>query len=368
MNKTVLIAAGGTGGHFYPALALARELKAQGLEPVFLLAGQVQAQPLLDQEGFAYRMIAGKGLPRKISLKLFTALAELAKGILATRNHLKELKPALVIGMGSYASFAAIFCAWAARIPTMIHEQNVKPGLTNRILSRVASRIALGFPDSEPYFAGRSTIVTGNPIRKDVWGKSKAASLTALGLKPNLFTVLVFGGSQGAHRLNESVVEAMTLLPTPSLQRLQILHLCGAKDAASVQSAYGRLKVEAKALSYLEDMGSAYAAADLVICRSGASTVTELMAVKKPAILIPFPFATGNHQEFNARVLERLGAALVILEKDLNPSRIAQALTDFSSHPDKLSAMTKAHESSTLPLHTSTHRLAQAAQETIAAA
>ena len=208
----------------------------------------------------------------------------------------------------------------------MIHEQNMLPGLANKLLGRAVDSIAVSFQESVKHFPVSKTWVSGLPIREDMRPGEASKARAQLGLSPDLKTILVFGGSQGAHRLNQVVVETWRLLARQT-DSWQVIHVTGRADEVIMAEAYRSLGIASQVLAYSHDMPALYAAADVVICRSGASTVAELLAVQRRAILIPFPYATDNHQFFNAQILEQRGWGSIILEKDLTPARVGQEVT-----------------------------------------
>jgi len=319
----ILIAAGGTGGHLYPGLAVARALS--GHDILFVVRRGDLGRDILKKEGFAVEEISGQGLPRSLSPKLFTFPFVFIQGWLDTWSLLKRYRPDRVLGMGGYLSVPVVMTAHALGIRTMLHEQNVFPGLANRLLSRWADSVAISFPASQPYFKGKNVWVSGLPIRREIGRIDKTAARASLGLTKDLTTFLVFGGSLGAAKLNSTVVDAWPLLIQKNIP-FQVLHVTGAKDFDRVRKLYEGLQICAQVLPYCHQMAEAYAAADAVICRAGASTIAELQAAKRPALLIPYPYASNNHQLYNAQVLEKRGQAKVISDQALTPMAIADFL------------------------------------------
>lgn len=321
--RTIVIAAGGTGGHLYPGIALAQELSARGARPVFAVRENDLCRPIVTAEGFTCEGIPARGMPRRLSPAVFSFLGAQSRGFLAARALMRRLRPAAVVGMGGYISFPVITAARLAGVPTIIHEQNVLPGLANRVLARIVDRVAVSYPESTRYFPRRTTIVTGNPVRRSLFGIDRAAALERLRLSGGKFTVLVFGGSQGAAAINSAVVNAWDVIPDDARGCLQFIHAAGAADQERVAGLYREKHIPGSVMPYLMDIGDAYAAADLVISRAGATTVAELGMCGTPAILIPYPFATADHQTHNARVLAASGQASVIEEKDLSARALA---------------------------------------------
>jgi UDP-N-acetylglucosamine--N-acetylmuramyl-(pentapeptide) pyrophosphoryl-undecaprenol N-acetylglucosamine transferase len=322
-NKKIIIAAGGTGGHLYPGIALAAELKRRGYDPLFTVKENDACIEILKKEGFPYVAIPAAGLPRKLSPKLFSFVSTQLKGIMAVQKLLTAVQPAVIVGMGGFISFPLIVLGKRRGIPTLIHEQNCYPGLANRILARIADTVALSFSDSEKYFKKTRYILTGNPVRPELFASDRQAALQSFGFDASKYTVLIFGGSLGAAGINRNVGGMYSLLAGFD-KRLQFIHVTGTREYESVKKSCELLKYfTIKVFPYLHTIGDAYAAADLIICRAGATTVSELLILNKPAILIPYPYATANHQEFNARVIVNIGQGVMIREKDVTPAQLA---------------------------------------------
>ncbi len=327
----IVIVAGGTGGHLYPGLALARALK--GHEILFVVRRGDLGREILQKEGFTVREIYGQGLPRSLSLRIFSFPFQFMGGWMEGWSLLRTFRPDWVVGMGGYLSFPVIVTARLLGIKTLLHEQNVFPGLTNRLLSRWADSVAVSFPASAEYFKVK-VWVSGLPIRPEIGQMDQTTGRRNFGLDMQLPTFLVFGGSLGARRLNTLVTEAWQILLKQGL-KFQVLHVTGTKDFERVQKIYQGLSLGAKVLPYCHAMADAYAAADAVIGRAGASTVAELLTVKRPALLVPYPHASNNHQVYNANVIEKNGQGKMILDKNLEPAAIADFLTTALSHKNQ---------------------------------
>ena len=333
---SVMIVAGGTGGHLYPGVALGRALAQRGWAVAFIVRPTDLGREELEREKFAVHFVSGQGMPRRASLKAFQFPLRLAQGFGQTRRLLMDHRPDVVVGMGGYLSFPVLLTARLMGIPTMIHEQNFFPGVANRFLARYVDSVAVSFEESLAYFPKKKAWVSGLPVRQEIGRVSKPDARRRFGLNADGFTCLIFGGSQGAHRLNDIIVEAWKRL---SGVMMQVIHITGKTDHAAIERAYGALPFCAVVLPYCQDMPSAYAAADLVICRSGASTVMELAAAQRPSILIPYPHASGNHQWFNAQLLAKRGVAEVIEEKDLESGSLAQRIKTLIEQPNRLEAL-----------------------------
>lgn len=352
MKKRILIASGGTGGHFYPGYALGRELSDRGWEILFL----VRKNGLPRFSSFPAAEVDIVGFPREILKRPLSGIIFFQKLVSAyfyVRRIVLDWQPAAVVGMGGYLSFPAVLAARMLNIPSIIHESNAKLGLSNRLCSMFASRMALGLPITGLPASGNIRL-TGTPIR-DYFRTNCSSSLSRqnLGFKPSSKTVLVFGGSQGARNLNLSMVKVAQRIVSAGSGNLQFLHIAGRRDYRMVLERYEEAGLFAaphtmrdgfsavKVLEYSDEMDKVYAAADIVICRSGASTIAELIHLKKPAILVPFPFSAGGHQNDNARILENAGAAIVVRESpalsdDLHRA-LGRALSGNSIHDMKRS-------------------------------
>lgn len=322
--KRAIIAAGGTGGHFYPGLVAALELKRRGWEPLLIVKKDDPAKAKLEAEGLACLEVDLRGLPRALGPELFSFGAKLLGSVRMMSRVTRDFKPDLVVGMGGYLTFPCAFAAWRRGVPVALHESNAILGLANKAASWFGAELFWGLPPAE----GNGNVV-GTPVRPALYGRLDAESARRkLGLDPAKKTILVFGGSQGAHAINLYTAKAVK----DSGVDVQVLHLAGKGKAAETEGAYKKAGVTAKVLDYLEDMAAAYAAADVVVCRSGASTLAELAAQRKTAVLVPYPHAAANHQDANARVFERIGTARRIPETDLSTA-LGPALADLLKSP-----------------------------------
>lgn len=331
----MVFAGGGTGGHVYPAIAVAQTLEKRhpGLEVVFIGTGSAFEKRVVEGHGFRLLRVSSAGfLGRSLKAKI-SALFATGVGLIESLRTLWELKPQAVIGVGGFSSGPVMGAAILLRIPTMIQEQNYSPGLANRILARWVDRIAVSFEETRELLGDRGE-VTGNPIRMEF----SAVKVKARGTP---FCILIFGGSQGASSLNQRMMEALPLL-APQRLALRFVHMTGEKDFQRVEAAYQSERLEARVVPYLENMAEEYGKADLVIARSGATTVAELTACQKASILVPFPHAAADHQRLNAEKLEQSGAARVIPEKELTGQRLAKEIEDLLKNPDRLTAMERA--------------------------
>lgn len=335
----LVIAGGGTGGHLYPGIAVAREAQKDGSDVMFIgTTAGIEAR-VLPKEGLRLETIrAGKYKGMGLAGKLRT-LVMLPLGVMQAARVIKMFGADAVLGVGGYASFSGCIAARIAGVPVVVQEQNAYPGLANRVVGRVAETVALGFKEAAGFFPDGRTEFTGNPVRPGITSADKGKAMELFGLKPDMMTVLVFGGSAGAHRINEAVTDAAGLMGELK-DVVQFLHQTGEKDMEMVAGAYSEAGFTASVHPYIHDMASAYACADIVVCRSGAMTIAEVTAVGRPAILVPYPHAANNHQEVNARVLEKEGAAAVVLDREADGPRLASEIRSMLYSKDTLVGMT----------------------------
>jgi UDP-N-acetylglucosamine--N-acetylmuramyl-(pentapeptide) pyrophosphoryl-undecaprenol N-acetylglucosamine transferase len=344
----VIIAGGGTGGHIYPGIAIAQEFKRRNAASRVLFVGTAKGleTKIVPREGFELRLIEVTALKRVGLTKLLKSLLLLPKSFLAVRSLIQEYQPEVVIGVGGYASGPVVLMAALTGVPTLIAEQNALPGFTNRVLAKFAKAAAVTFEEARRFF-GRKAVITGNPVRAEFFSiAAKSGPVKPVGETINL---LVTGGSQGARAINEAMSGAVEFLE-PVLRkeggRFAIVHQTGEADFEKVRAAYARLSadspVQAEARPFIEKMVEAFAQADLVISRAGATTVAELAAAGKPALFVPFPFAADDHQRKNAEAVERAGAGRMILQAELTPERLAQELLWLARDAQQLQRMSAA--------------------------
>lgn len=332
----VIIAAGGTGGHIFPGVAIAREFQHRDPSTAILFVGTPRGleSKIVPREGFDLELIKVGALKGVSIFERTQALGGLPRSFVAARRILKRFNPDIVIGVGGYSSGPTLLMAAFSRIPTMVVEPNAMPGFTNRVLARYVDAAALSFADAQKYFGSRG-VVTGNPVRVDFARLAKKQRTDKL-------HVLIFGGSQGAHAINNAVVAALPLLASRS-DRLSLTHQTGERDYETVRGAYVNAGLdEADVRPFIHDMADQFERADLLICRSGATTVAEVAAAGKAAIFIPFPFATDDHQRRNAEAFVRVGAGRMILQKDLTPTRLAEELNQLIDYTDEIDRMEEA--------------------------
>lgn len=349
-KKRILIAAGGTGGHFYPGFALGSYLRDKGWEVLFLLKENDISLHRLEEAGFSCVTAEVYPFPRTLNpIRQFRFSRAFFKGISFISQCIKDYQPDAVLGTGSYVGTTAVISAWLKGIPAFIHESNSIPGLGNRIAMKICKRNLLGIPFPDKYFS-KKNVLTGTPVRKEFADlPSKVEARKQLGLKENKFTVLVFGGSQGADRINMAILSLFIVLHG----KMQFIHITGRASYQKVLDAYKAHKFadspDLLLSAYREDMPLLYAAADLVISRSGASTFAELLQTEKPAILVPFPKAADNHQFYNARELDRAGAAVCIEETDFFFKEIELMLESMADGKKSVKEMSEKYKMIKIP-------------------
>lgn len=345
----LLLAGGGTGGHIYPALTVAEALRerVKDLDILFVGSKRGLEGDVIPKAGYRLATIDVMGFKRSISAQNLTVALKAGKSLLDSWRIIRSFRPDVVVGTGGYVSGPVILAASLMGLPTMIQEQNVVPGVTNRVLARFVRAVAVSHEESRRYFGGRArVVVTGNPIRPAILAATRDQGVKELGLDPGLKTLLIFGGSQGSLAINRAVVEALPgILEIPCLQ---VLHQTGSKGYEEARRQVEDLgldedrKRRLELLPYIYHMEYALAAADLVIGRAGAISIAEITAKGIPAILIPLPTAAEHHQERNARALEDAGACVVIPEPLLSGERLLSTVRELFSDPGRLSAMAAA--------------------------
>ncbi len=339
----VIIAGGGTGGHLFPGLAVAEELikRDPATRVVFVGTERGIESKVIPKEGYPIEYLKAEGIIGKSFLKKIKAFFLFAGSIFQGMGIARSVRPDIVIGVGGYASVGMIIAARLKGIPAMIMEQNSIPGLANRFLANFADAIAVTYQESMNFFPREKTFLTGNPVRKKVLAKESHDAYSAFNIEKDKFNVLIFGGSLGARSINNAMTEALHYL-LDLRQNIQFVHQTGERDLNGVTEAYKRLGFSGAVLPFIFKMSDAYSVADLVVCRAGATTLAELTAIGKASILIPYPFAAANHQELNARKLEDMMAAKLILDKHLTGEVMARAIRELYQNADKRKEMQKA--------------------------
>ena len=327
----VLIAGGGTGGHLYPGIAVAEEFYKQDSKSEVLFVGTEKGieTRILPKQGYKLETIPSGGFINKDLFAKMISGVKIVSGFIRSFSILMRFKPDVVIGVGGYASVPMMSAAVMLRFPTVILEQNLIPGLANKVLSRIVDRVIVAFEGSKKFFR-RDVNVFGNPVRQVIIQNEYQPGGT--------FTVFVFGGSQGANAINRAVAESLGHLKTEAGD-IRFIHQTGEKDISWVKEAYRKAGIDAEVSPYIYNIEEAYNKADIVISRAGATTIAEITACRRPAILIPFPFAAHDHQRSNAEYLASLGIVEVILEGDLNGEKLAGKLKYFFKNRDILKKM-----------------------------
>lgn len=337
MSKFV-ITGGGTGGHIYPGIAIAKALLQ--LEPeakIKFIGGKGQRESVIvPKSGFDFEPILVQGFPRSLSIKWFKVLVKVPMGFIKSLSILSRFDPDVVIATGGYVSGPVALAALFLGIPVVIQEQNTMPGITNRIMGLWAKKIFLSFYEAKASFASNKTFITGNPIRSEITKVTDCRE--KLGLDKKKMTITFIGGSQGARSINMAAIEALEYL-NEYASKIQIIHQTGESDLTTVKEAYERSPFLSIIQPFFYSIEEIYSSSDLVVCRSGAMTLAEITACGLPAILVPYPYAAGNEQTFNAKVLQDKGAAIMINDNQLTGKLLADTLTSLINDKERLSEM-----------------------------
>jgi UDP-N-acetylglucosamine--N-acetylmuramyl-(pentapeptide) pyrophosphoryl-undecaprenol N-acetylglucosamine transferase len=328
----VLIAAGGTGGHIYPGIAVAKEIMRRDRSSTVRFVGTAHGLEtrLVPQAGFELSLIESAGLVNMGLRQRLRGLLILPKSFLAARRLIKTLQPEIVVGAGGYVSGPVLLMAALMRVPTLVMESNAVPGFTNRTLARFVDAAAVSFEAALPYFRGKG-VLTGNPVRSEFF------DIPAKARDPRRFRLLIFGGSQGSRAINDAMLQALTHMES-FRERMQVTHQTGELDYAKVVAGYdtsGWREVDVR--RYIDDMVAAFAENDLIISRAGATTSFELMAAGKPAVMVPLP--GQMEQQRNAEVMQNAGAARMIMQDQLTGERLAKEITDLIERPEEITRM-----------------------------
>ncbi|HEU4433524.1 MAG TPA: undecaprenyldiphospho-muramoylpentapeptide beta-N-acetylglucosaminyltransferase [Pyrinomonadaceae bacterium] len=334
----VLIAAGGTGGHIYPGIAVAQEIMRRDASSAVRFVGTARGLEtrLVPQAGFELSLIDSAGLKNVSRIAQMRGVVLLPKSFLSALSVIRKFRPDVVVGAGGYVSGPVVLMAALTNRRTLVMESNALPGWTNRVLARFVNRAAVSFEQALPFFHGKG-VVTGNPVRREFFEISRKQR------EPGKFSLLIFGGSQGARAINEGMIAALPALDSLK-STLRIKHQTGPADLEKVKTGYlnAGWGEQADVRSYIDNMMADFAATDLVICRAGATTTAELIAAGKASIMIPFPFAADDHQRKNAEALAAAGASRMILQKDLSGERLAKEISVLAESPQELDRMEEA--------------------------
>ena len=337
--RRIVIAGGGTGGHLFPGIAIAREFSARnpGHRVLFVSTANDLERSVLSSAGYPLKKIFVKGIKGKGLISKCKSLALVPVGIVQSLAILAAFRPHMVVGVGSYAAGPVVLAARLLAIRVVLHEQNILPGITNRVLAGFARRIYVSFEQSAERFDRRKVRFTGNPVRREILQLMQEVEPHETEAADRQMTLLIAGGSQGARFINDTMLAALPLLENKAL--LNIIHQTGAADEKRVKEAYRLSGLNAVVQAFFDDMDRQYRQADLVVCRAGATTVAELTVAGKAVLFVPFPFAADNHQSLNARALETAGAAEVIEQKELSAERLAQRINHYASNRSELEKM-----------------------------
>ena len=342
MTMRILIAGGGTGGHVFPGIALAEEFLTRHSENDVLFVGTERGleKDAVPRAGFPIEFIHVGGLNRVGLGKMTKSLFQLPTAIWESMRIIRRYRPGIVVAVGGYASGPVALAAWLMHVPVVVHEQNALPGFTTRTVGKFARRVFVAFEKASEHFPREKVVLTGNPIRQALMENFLRPQDPYDDAHPQ---VLAFGGSQGARALNEALVGAFGLL-VERHPGIHLVHQTGPKMQEEVARAYEEAGFTGKVevLPFIHDMSAMYAKSDLVVCRAGATTLAELTVAKKASVLIPFPFAADNHQEYNAQALAEAGAAVLLRESELTPSRLADEVSALLGDPGRRKAMERA--------------------------
>lgn len=347
----VIITGGGTGGHIYPALSIARKIKDKYNDAEILYVGTEKGleSKLVPKEGFTFHSIRVKGFSRKLSKDTLKSMKELALGMNDARRVLKEFSPDVVIGTGGYVCGPVVFLAAMKKIPSIIHEQNAFPGVTNKILSKVVDRVAASFEESKERFSNLEKVkITGNPIRQDLFKINKDSAYRDLEVKKNIPLVLCFGGSGGQKSLNDAMLKFIA--KNSNNKFIQILHITGERFYENFVDDLKKMGIDnldsnVKIVPYFYEMPKALNIADIAITSGGAITIAELTAIGIPSIIVPKAYTAENHQEYNAKALEKQGAGIMIKENELNADILSETIYSLLDDPKKLKEMSSKSKS-----------------------
>ncbi|MDD2752312.1 MAG: undecaprenyldiphospho-muramoylpentapeptide beta-N-acetylglucosaminyltransferase [Candidatus Omnitrophica bacterium] len=340
----VLVVTGSSGGHIFPALGFLDALREKSkVLDVLLLLPKKNINLNLEELGYKVQYLGISTINNRLTLGNFANILDFLRASLACAKLLLQFNPDVVVGFGSLTSLPAVGIAWLMRTSTVIHEQNVIPGRANRFLAYFADKIAISFPETKTYLKANSKklVLTGNPLRKEIFQVGKKEALEYFGFGQDKPTILVMGGSQASERINSFFLKAVNAIPGKN--NLQVIHLAGKKDAAALEEEYKKSGISAKVFDFLGPMRYAYSAADLVISRAGAISISEISFFKIPAILIPYPYAYA-HQAKNAQVLEQNNTAIAIEDTKLDTGLLKITIESLLNNPEKLAEMRHGYE------------------------
>jgi UDP-N-acetylglucosamine--N-acetylmuramyl-(pentapeptide) pyrophosphoryl-undecaprenol N-acetylglucosamine transferase len=334
-----VIACGGTGGHLFPGIAVAEVLRERGHDVLlFVSEKEIDSLALSMRSQFQFEKLPAIGLPSVYSPAIFGFLRRFAESLSRCRAIYQKFRPQVVLGMGGFTSTAPILAGRLRGISTLIHESNAVPGKANRIAAKMVRAVLLGFKEAAQFFPKAHTEITGTPIRTELKRLDRQSARQKLGLQPEITTMLVMGGSQGASGINRAIIKSLPLLRDADLQ---IIHLSGVRDERLVADNYRRERIAAYVAAFHHHMEEVYSAADFAVARAGAASLAEIAAFELPSILIPFPYAADDHQTRNAEIFARSGAAFVLKESELTPELLFQRIRDLIDRPEQRRRMSE---------------------------
>ena len=339
-NKKILIASGGSGGHIFPAISLAKELEKSGNDVIFVASRRKLDKSLLQGISCKKIFLSANPMPYRFGIALFIFWIKLIADGIVSFCLIMKYKPDVMVGFGGYTAGSIMLIGCMLRIKTIIHEQNIVPGRTNRFLDRYASKIAVSFEETKKHFKNKNVYFTGNPLRPESLIKCGESAFSKLGLLPGKKTILVMGGSQGARSLNKLVGNSIASMPSDILSEIQVLHIAGPSNAEEISSFYREKGIVAKVFSFVNNINEAYSIADVAISRAGAAAIFELAAFKKPMILVPYPNPM-NSQRLNAQFFAKNGAAISIDEKTTTPKMLSSVIEALVKDPNTLNTLSE---------------------------
>ena len=342
----ILIACGGTGGHLFPGIAVAEALLAQGHEPQLLISQKkIDSQASAKYPHLNFKVVPAIAKPATLSLKMLPFLWALLQSVRTSKKIIREFGADAVLGMGGFTSLPPVYAGHKLGKKTFVHDSNARPGRSNILTSRFCDKVFIGLQPAAAFFK-KPTLLTGTPARPEIHNlPTRTEAAECFGLDPAKPTLLVTGGSQGALGLNQLVANTAPLLP----ENIQILHIAGPNDLPRIRAEHPIQRTGYQLIGFCDQMPSAYALADLVVTRSGASTLTEISLAGLPSILVPYPHAADDHQTANAKVFSEVGAAKLIQQKDLTPESLAKLLTELLTNPAALKLMSSAAKALAVP-------------------
>src|SRR5881398_4189208 len=326
-----VIACGGTGGHLFPGIAVAEVLRDRGHEVMLLVSEkEIDALALSGRSNYRFEKLPTVGLPSPFSPAILGFIRRFYESLSLCRSIYRKFKPQVVLGMGGFTSTAPVLAGRMRGVTTFIHESNAIPGKANRLTARMVRAVMLGFKECAPFFPKARTEVTGTPIRTELKPLDREVARQRLGLRADLPTLMVMGGSQGASGINQAIIKSLPFLHGVPLQ---VIHLSGARDERLVADNYRRERVPAYVAAFHHRMEEVYSAADFTVARAGAASLAEIASFELPSLLIPFPYAADDHQTRNAEIFARAGAAFVLKESELTPELLTQKIRDMIDRP-----------------------------------